>query len=86
MQLQDTYRQATEDKKHAATGDLQAGDRRQETCSYRRPTGRRQKTRNMQLQETYRQATEDKKHAATGDLQTGDRRQETCSYRRPADR
>jgi hypothetical protein len=102
MQLQETYRQATEDKKHAATGDLQAGDRRQrnmqlqvtkkaddrrqETCSYRRPTGRRQKTRNMQLQETYRQATEDKKYAATGNLQVGDRRQETCSYKRPTDR
>jgi hypothetical protein len=61
IQLQEIYRQATEDKKHVATGDLQAGDRRQETCSYRRPTGRRQKTRNMQLQETYRQVTEDKK-------------------------
>ncbi len=85
MQLQETYRQVTEDKKHAATGDLQTDSRRQETCSYKRTKGRRQKTRNMQLQETYRQATEDKKHAATGDLQTGDRRQETCSYRRPTD-
>jgi hypothetical protein len=36
MQLQETCRQVTEDKKHAATGDLQTGDRRQETCSYRR--------------------------------------------------
>ncbi len=84
MQLQVTHRQVTEDKKHAATGDPQTGDRRQETCSYRRPTG--DKTSNMQLQETYRQVTEDKKHAATGDLQAGDRRQETCSYRRPTGR
>ncbi len=76
------YRRSTS----AAIGDLQAGDRRQETCSYRRPTDRRQKTRNMHLKETYRKATKDKKHAATGDLQEGDRRQETCSYRRPAGR
>jgi hypothetical protein len=80
-QLKETYRQVTEEKKHAATGDLQTGGRRQETCSYRRPTDRRQKTRNFE-QETYRQETEDKKHAATGDLQAGDRRQETCLYRR----
>jgi hypothetical protein len=71
MQLQETYRQAGEDKKHAATGDLQTGD---------------PKTRNMQLQETYRQANADKKHAATGDQQASSRRQETCSYRKSTGR